>query len=130
MAFKAKNKFSFIDGSIHTPAEYDLLFNAWKRCNFVIKSWILKTVSKEIAYSLMYIRSVHNIWKELKDRYSQSNCPRIHQLKQQIAIFHRGNLDVTNYYTKQKILWDELGEYRPKLNSQSPFMQSWSVYLE
>lgn len=48
-ALGAKNKLSFIDGSIHVPAIDDLNRGAWERCNHLIHSWILNSVSPQIA---------------------------------------------------------------------------------
>ena len=52
-ALTAKNKVSFIDGSLPHPTHDDLLFGAWNRCNSMVTSWILNSVSHEIADSLL-----------------------------------------------------------------------------
>ena len=54
MALTAKNKISFIDGSIPCPESDDLLFGTWIRCNSMVISWILNSVHKDIADSLLY----------------------------------------------------------------------------
>jgi len=41
----AKNKLVFISGSIPIPELDDLNPNAWERCNHLIHSWILNSVS-------------------------------------------------------------------------------------
>lgn len=55
MAFEAKNKAAF------QPEEADLLFSAWKRCNSIIKSWILNSVSQHISANLLYIRTATDV---------------------------------------------------------------------
>ncbi|XP_061351052.1 uncharacterized protein LOC133296119 [Gastrolobium bilobum] len=113
LALTAKNKLSFIDGSLLRPPPTDLLFSAWIRCNSMVISWILNSVSKDIADSLLYFSNAYEVWTDLATRFSQANGPRIFQLKQQISLLSQGPLDVSAYYTKLKALWDELHEYLP-----------------
>lgn len=123
MAFEAKNKSAFLDGTILQPAVYELLFPAWKRCNSMIKSWILNSVSEDISASLLYIRTAAEVRKELHDHYLQSNRPRIYQHKKSLSSLHQGSLDVTCYYNKLKTLWDELHKYQPELDLQNNLMR-------
>jgi hypothetical protein len=52
----AKNKMAFIDGSLPQPSLADeATFHAWTQCNNMIIAWILNSVSKEIASSVIYI---------------------------------------------------------------------------
>lgn len=44
-AFGAKNKLKFIDGSMEIPDEDDLNRNVWERCNHLVQSWIINSVS-------------------------------------------------------------------------------------
>jgi hypothetical protein len=43
-------------------------------------SWILNSISKDIAESVIYINTAEEMWLDLKDRFSQKNGPRIFQL--------------------------------------------------
>ncbi|KAL5564170.1 hypothetical protein UlMin_027334 [Ulmus minor] len=113
MALTAKNKIEFVDGIIPRPNSTDLLFSSWRRCNSMISSWIINVVAKDIADSLLYLDSAFVIWKDLFDRFSQGNGPRIFQIKKQLSSLSQGSLDVSSYYTKLKILWDELREFQP-----------------
>lgn len=74
MALTAKNKLAFVDGSLSQPAiDTGAEFQAWVRCNNMILSWILNSVSKEIAASAIYIDTCHGMWLDLKERFSQKN---------------------------------------------------------
>ncbi|XP_075492397.1 uncharacterized protein LOC142530447 [Primulina tabacum] len=66
MALTAKNKLEFVDGDIIRPQVNDQLFGAWNRCNSMVISWILNSVSKEIADSLMYFSTAHEVWIDLR----------------------------------------------------------------
>ncbi|KAL5545494.1 hypothetical protein UlMin_005181 [Ulmus minor] len=113
MALIAKNNMCFVNGSISRPAIDEPSHNLWSRCNNMVMSWILNSLCKEIAESVMYIDNAVAMWLNLRDQFSQGNGPRIFQLKQQIHALTQGSNDVTNYFTKIKILWDELREFRP-----------------
>ncbi|XP_061340147.1 uncharacterized protein LOC133286707 [Gastrolobium bilobum] len=112
IALTTKNKLCFVDGTLLRPASIDLLFGAWNRCNSLLISWLLNSVSKDIADSLKYFSNAYEIWSNLKDQFLQANGSRIYQLKQQITSFNQDSLDVNGYYAKLKTLWDELHDYR------------------
>jgi len=113
MALSAKNKLGFIDGSLTKPAMDASEFSAWNRCNNMVLSWILNSVSQEIASSIIYIESAQEMWQDIKDHFSQSNGPRIFQLQKAISVLSQNNQSVSSYYTSLKGLWDELNNYRP-----------------
>ncbi|KAL5571608.1 hypothetical protein UlMin_021205 [Ulmus minor] len=113
IALIAKNKFGFVDGSIAKPEIGDNLYHFWSRCNNMVMSWFLNAVSKDIADNIMYIHDARSMWIDLHDQFNQSNGPRIFQLKQQIHALTQGSNDVSAYFTKLKIFWDELRDFRP-----------------
>jgi hypothetical protein len=60
MALTAKNKPSFFDGSLGKPSdESGSEFCAWIRCNTMVLSWILNSISKDIASSVNYSKNHH-----------------------------------------------------------------------
>ncbi|XP_022889155.1 uncharacterized protein LOC111404601 [Olea europaea var. sylvestris] len=48
---------------------------AWKRCNHMVISWLLNSISKELAASALYIDTAAAIWPDLKEMFSQTNGP-------------------------------------------------------
>lgn len=68
-------------------------------------------IDKNLHGSVAYAKTTEELWSDLKDRYSQSNEIRIHQLKREIALANQGNQTVTEYVTNLKILWDELSAH-------------------
>ncbi|CAA7017958.1 unnamed protein product [Microthlaspi erraticum] len=108
IALDAKNKLAFIDGSIARPSESDQLFRIWSRCNSMVKSWILNSVSKEIYKSILRFNDASEIWKDHSTRFHITSLPRSYQLSQQIWSLNQGSMDLSTYYTKLKTLWDEL----------------------
>ena len=112
MVVTTKNKLVFVNDMLPCPSSTDLLFAIWSRCNSVVSSWILNSVSKEIVDSLLYLDSISTISSDLYERFQQGNKPRIFQIKQYLLGLTRGTSNVSTYYTHLKILWDELKEFR------------------
>ncbi len=79
----------------------------------MVLSWILNSLSKKISASVIYLDTSIEVWKDLKERFSQSNGPRIYQLQKAIASLSQDQGSVSSYYTKLKGSWDELMNYRP-----------------
>ncbi|KAK9079847.1 hypothetical protein SSX86_001520 [Deinandra increscens subsp. villosa] len=107
IALSAKNKFGFVDGTVTQPSNTDLL-PIWTRCNNMVISWILNTLSRDISDSVLYVDSAKSLWTELTERYEQSNGAKLYQLQKSLAAISQGNMDIATYYTKIKALWDEL----------------------
>ena len=99
MALIANNKVRFMDGIISRPMSTDFIFNAWCRCNSMISSWIINVVIRDIADSLLYLDSSYEIWRDLCERFSQGNRPRVFQIKKQLPGLCQGSLDVSSYFT-------------------------------
>lgn len=79
MALRAKSKFGFVDGFLPVPTVETDIAN-WRRCNDLVGSWILNSVSSEIRPSILYADSAAQIWMD-----SQLNAPKIYQLKLSIS---------------------------------------------
>jgi hypothetical protein len=58
MALRAKNKFGFVDGSLTSPKKKEDI-PKWQRCNDLVASWILNSVSTEIRLSILYAKLQH-----------------------------------------------------------------------
>ncbi|XP_042942799.1 uncharacterized protein LOC122276985 [Carya illinoinensis] len=112
-AINAKNKTRFITGIHKKPkSQADPLYLPWIRCNDMVVSWILNYVAKNIGSSILYIDNASDMWKDLQDRFSQGNRPRIFQLRKAISSLKQNQKSVSDYYTELKSFWDELANYR------------------
>uniref|UniRef100_A0A803QNN8 Retrotransposon Copia-like N-terminal domain-containing protein n=1 Tax=Cannabis sativa TaxID=3483 RepID=A0A803QNN8_CANSA len=89
MAFAAKNKTAFLDGSLPKPIPSDHAFCSWTRCNNM---------------------------NDLIDRFNEGNGPRIFQLKAELHSIQQGDQSISSYFTKLQSLWDELKEFQPIAN--------------
>ncbi|XP_015078809.1 uncharacterized protein LOC107022728 [Solanum pennellii] len=103
-----KNKLGFINGECLKPSSTSLNYRQWERCDAMDTSWILNSLSKDIADSVEYVFDSLELWNELKDRYDQTNGAKLYQIQKEINDLSQGSLDITSYYTKMKKLWEEL----------------------
>jgi hypothetical protein len=61
MALNAKNKIGFIDGTLTKPSNTaSSEFRIWTRCNDLVASWIMNSILKKIASSLIYTTIVED----------------------------------------------------------------------
>lgn len=112
-ALSAKDKSSFVDGSISRLSQKDVDFGDWRRCDDMMASWIENAIIPELAGDAIYAEIARDLWLDLEERFSQLNGPRIFELQQKIISVSQGQDSVTIYYSKLKGLWDELNVFSP-----------------
>lgn len=84
IALSTKNKVGFINGTITIPNITSDNYKSWSRCNNMVIFWLLNSLSKEIAESVLYSKTAKTIWEELEERFGQSNGPLLYQLQKEI----------------------------------------------
>nr|GMD39448.1 uncharacterized protein LOC109159384 [Ipomoea batatas] len=113
MALLSKNKLGFVDGTIPVPNVGEVKYPYWKRCNNMVSTWITRSVSTEIAQTILWAGTAERIWNTLKARFSEADIFRISDLHAEIHQVRQGDLTVSAYFAKLKGLWDELQVIRP-----------------
>uniref|UniRef100_A0A803LNH9 Isochorismatase-like domain-containing protein n=1 Tax=Chenopodium quinoa TaxID=63459 RepID=A0A803LNH9_CHEQI len=88
-ALVAKNKDGFITGSLKEPDVSHSDHQRWKRADYMVVSWILSSMSAELADDFAYIDSASELWSELQERFGQSNGPLVYQLKKEIDALNK-----------------------------------------
>src|ERR1044072_6741441 len=133
-ALITKNKFRLVDGSIQIPNEGDPNFYAWQRCNNLVHTWIMNSVSSAIAQNLVFIYNVADVWIELRERFSQVDLIRISELQSEIYSLKQGSLTVTDFLTELKTLWEEIDGFRPLpiciCNARCPCQGNAKIYKD
>lgn len=71
-------------------------FQKWRKANYMVHSWILGSLSKE-----------------LKERFTESNGPTIYKIQREITSIQQGNNNLANYFNKLEKLWEDLNTSRP-----------------
>lgn len=113
-ALSVKNKLDFVNGECKRPDLETPQYRQWERCDNIVTSWILNSLVKEIADSVEYVNDSFELWRELKDRYDQTNGAKLYQIQREINDLSQGTLDITTYYTRMKRLWEELSTLHVK----------------
>ena len=111
MALNVRNKLGFIDGTILKPSDTHRDFGSWSRCNDMVPTWIMNSVSKKIGQSLLFIPTAEGIWNSLMSRFKQDDAPRVYEIEQRLDNIQQGALDVSSYYTELVTLWEEYRNY-------------------
>ncbi|KAL8155815.1 hypothetical protein AgCh_001015 [Apium graveolens] len=63
--------------------------------------------------SVLYFKSTKEIWENLAERYGQAYGTLLYGLQQSLYEIRQGNDNISNYYTKIKMLWDQLDAADP-----------------
>lgn len=113
ISLSAKNKVGFVDGTITKPTVTDATLKAWERCNSMMISWLLGVLDQNIARSVLYFKSAREIWLNLEERYGQASGTTLFALQQSLFEIRQGSDNISGYYTKIKMLWDQLDSVDP-----------------
>lgn len=61
MALNVRNKLGFIDGTVLKPLSDHPSYGSWSRCNDLVATWLMNSISKKIGQSLLYISTAEGI---------------------------------------------------------------------
>ncbi|XP_022895254.1 uncharacterized protein LOC111409434 [Olea europaea var. sylvestris] len=81
-------------------------YSTWSRAMLMALS-IKNKEGFDIRASIIYYQNAHEIWNDLKDRFSQTNSVHLFHTEEAIHNCKQDNLTIGAYYTKLKGLWDE-----------------------
>ena len=73
----------------------------------------MNSLSPTIKKSVDAIEDVADIWRILRERFSQGDLTRIGKLQHQLYALQQGALSVSAYFTELSGLREELECYRP-----------------
>ena len=51
----------------------------------MVHSWIANILNPEIANSVIYYSTTHEVWEDLRERFSQINAPCIFEIQRDIT---------------------------------------------
>lgn len=110
LALNVKNKLGFVDGTCVRPLDDDVLGKQWDRCNSVVLTWILNSVSEELYLGQVYSTLASSVWTELKETYDKLDGSVIFDLYQNINSFSQNGMSVADYYHKLNVMWKKLDQ--------------------
>jgi hypothetical protein len=104
LALRVKNKVEFIDGTFVKPTDNVVLEGQWDRCNSIVLTWILNSLSEELYIGQVFSNLASNVWKELKETYDKVNGSVLYDLYQKINSFAQNGAPICEYYHKLNIM--------------------------
>ncbi|XP_070033101.1 uncharacterized protein LOC142166459 [Nicotiana tabacum] len=109
----AKSKLGFVDGRCTKDKFPTSLHELWEKCNAIVLSWIMNSVSNELLSGMVYASSAQNVWADLRENFDKVNRSRIVFLHRQIVTLSQGISLVSIYFSKLKELWEEFDALMP-----------------
>ncbi|KAL9244246.1 hypothetical protein vseg_018043 [Gypsophila vaccaria] len=110
MALGLKNKEGFLTGKTMMPDITSPKLIQWRRCDNMVRCWVLNTLSADIKEGFMTSKSAKLLWSDIFERYGQSNGPLLYQLKKELCNIEQDNSSVAEYFNKLKRHWDDIEE--------------------
>ncbi|XP_076943486.1 uncharacterized protein LOC143613743 [Bidens hawaiensis] len=104
----AKNKVSFVDGTLKKPENDSADHMHWRRADAMVKGWLTTAMEKEIRNSVKYAGTAYEIWSDLLERFGKDNAPRAYELKLALTNMQQAGSTVSAYFTKLRGIWDEI----------------------
>ncbi|XP_076960870.1 uncharacterized protein LOC143637344 [Bidens hawaiensis] len=107
LALQVKNIVGFIDDSCKRSLDNEVLGKQWDRCNSVVLSWILNSVSDELYLGQVFSRKALDVWQDLKEIYDKVDGYVVFSLYQKINSLNQNGSSVSEYYHKLNTMWKQ-----------------------
>ncbi|XP_035838300.1 uncharacterized protein LOC118485896 [Helianthus annuus] len=104
---EAKNKFGFIDGKCERSTDDHVLASQWDRCNFVVLTWLLNSVSEELFLGQVFSKYASEIWEDLKETYDKIDGSVVYDLYKKINCISQNGSTVADYYNRLTTMWKQ-----------------------
>ena len=109
LGLTAKNKMCFVNGSLEKSSSDSSDAKAWEHCNNMIIRWIIASLERPIARSVMYYITAREMWRDLEERYGQTLVAQVYSLHTELFnVVQEPIMTISDYYTKIKSIWDQL----------------------
>ena len=79
-AIFAKNRITFVYGTLSMPQEDSEDLPNWKICNAIVRGWMVSSMEKKIKRSVKYATTAKDIWLDVKERFGKENAPQVYEL--------------------------------------------------
>ncbi|XP_071708748.1 uncharacterized protein [Rutidosis leptorrhynchoides] len=100
---------SFIDGTCERSSYEDdeVLLGQWDRCNAVVLTWILTSISDELYLGQIFSDNASPVWQELKETYDRIDGSVTLNLHHKFNSLTQGQSSLSEYYHKVNCLWKQ-----------------------
>ncbi|KAJ0591220.1 putative RNA-directed DNA polymerase [Helianthus annuus] len=107
LALEAKNKFGFINGKCEKSTEDSVLASQWDRCNSVVLTWLLNSVSEELFLGQVFSSLASEVWEDLKETYDKIDGSVVYDLFKKINSISQNGSTVADYYNRLTTMWKQ-----------------------
>ncbi|XP_071713646.1 uncharacterized protein [Rutidosis leptorrhynchoides] len=107
LALGTKNKIGFINGTCVKNTTDEVLAAQWERCNTVVLSWILGTLTEELYSGQIFNSLALNVWNDLKETYDKKDGSVIFNLHHKINSLKQNDSPLSEYYHNLNSLWKQ-----------------------
>ncbi|KAJ0459040.1 putative RNA-directed DNA polymerase [Helianthus annuus] len=107
LALEAKNKFGFINGKCVKPKDNEVLAAQWDRCNSVVLTWLLNSISDELFLGQVFSKLASEVWTDLKETYDKVDGSVVYDLYKKINCISQNGSSVAEYYNKLTTMWKQ-----------------------
>lgn len=83
-ALGAKSKLELLDGTLPEPGPEVSYYKHWVKADYMISSWIINSISKELVGAFSHIDSTRKLWIALCKRFGRCNGPKIYKPQREI----------------------------------------------
>ncbi|XP_021742725.1 uncharacterized protein LOC110708807 [Chenopodium quinoa] len=108
MSLIALNKLHFVDGSLTSPSVDHPNHQKWLRNDYMVMSWNLNSMEKNLVECFMFVNSSTELWSEIFERFGHSNAPQLFDLHRNLNLAAQNNDSIAECYGRLKRCWDEL----------------------
>ncbi|XP_071719254.1 uncharacterized protein [Rutidosis leptorrhynchoides] len=111
-ALQTNNKLGFIDGTC-VRFEYEddeVLLGQWDRCNLVVLTWILMSLSEDVYNGQIFSKTAESDWSELKETCDKVDASVTFNLYQKINSCTQSGQSLFDYYHKLNAMWRQFDD--------------------
>ncbi|XP_071737381.1 uncharacterized protein [Rutidosis leptorrhynchoides] len=110
LALSTKNKVGIVEVTCLKQTDNHVLASHWDRCNSVVLSWILNSISEELYSGQIFSATASVVWTELKETYDKVDGSIIFNLHHKINSLKQNGYSLYEYYHKLITLWKQYDE--------------------
>ncbi|KAM0013717.1 putative transcription factor interactor and regulator CCHC(Zn) family [Helianthus debilis subsp. tardiflorus] len=107
LALEAKNKYGFIDGKCVRSESDAVLAGQWDRCNSVVLTWLLNSISEELFLGQVFSKLASEVWTDLKESFYRVDGSIVYDLYKKINSVSQNDTSVAEYYNKLTTMWKQ-----------------------
>ncbi|KAJ0484991.1 putative RNA-directed DNA polymerase [Helianthus annuus] len=107
LALEAKNKYGFIHGKCVKSENDPVLASQWDRCNSVVLTWLLNSISEELFLGQVFSKLASEVWTDLKESFYRVDGSIVYHLYKKINSVSQNGTTVAEYYNKLTTMWKQ-----------------------